>query len=1126
ASDTQVEYGLTEAYGSLSPLDPNLRTSHAVALTNLNPGTLYHYRVRSRDAAGNLAVSRDSTFRTVGSAWRVRVLLADSLTGRTAGSRSGGQFVAGGGWQVTGAADMIVYDLGFYVENGSLELELRNFSPKEQNSFPRHHIVSMFRNPWGNHHPVENQETVWDFHTGTRYAPGVKMLSWAYDQQEQNTTILEDWPRDQTHRIKVTWEGNRLTYHRDGVLQAAHTHAAPMQLRYVFLGRDLTVATDLVTGFNNNQYGAMIGPIYSNLLVTANLPAEDATPPQISAVTIRERYANGVRLSWSTNEAAVCFVEYGPTPAFGQKTPVLGPPDSSFSVTLADLRPNQTYYYRITATDNAGNRFTSSGQTFITMTRGRYVFKPAADTYVETAGLYGTHRNHGNYGWMNLGAGRGRECYLRFTVTGLDSTVATATLRLHGRQSGVGNNLVRVLNGAWKERNVTWLTKPIVSGAILDSIPLVQEKAWHNADVTAAVSGNGTFNFALIGQGPDFVSFDSRESPNHQPELLVTQQGFEASVPSVPLYGVHEITLHARQVGTNPYVDGPSVTVTFTGTTSAARGRTSRVNGFWDGGTVYRVRFSPPAWGEWLWSSASSDSGLHGKTGKLICEGRLPASHAGCNGPLRQSATFPYTLETAEGQPFFLMGDTQWSFASAKVSWPGEFKTYVDARAAQGFNYVHGQLYALRPDSNDFNEGGQAFINREVDRLNPGYWQAFDRRLAYLNEKGLTAGLMFAWANEGWQRFATTAQIDRYVQYLINRYAAYHLIWILAGEYEEASVPGGFARLGELLAANDPYHHPITTHTIDTNADDFGTADWLTVIYQQLFDPGRITTDRRYNKPVINAEFGYEGDQSAEEVRKDAWQILLRGGFLVYGNTATFHHDALMSPENLHSAGARFLAILKTFWTNNGRYAINWWRYTRFEALANERWLAGEPGVEYVVYVENAQPFRVNLSDASGTLSGQWFNTRTGEWGAPIFGVASDTFALAPPAAGYAAFLSSNTGSASSMKCQPSTAAATLGLPECFELAQNYPNPFHNETAITLALPEQGRVEVVIYDLAGREITRLYDGHLPPGYHLLRWNGKHAAGGNLSSGIYLLRVIYASPNHSREVMTRRILYLK
>lgn len=65
-SDTQVEYGRTRAYGALAPLDATLATSHREVVTGLAPNTWYHLRVRSRDAAGNLSLSRDFRFRTRG----------------------------------------------------------------------------------------------------------------------------------------------------------------------------------------------------------------------------------------------------------------------------------------------------------------------------------------------------------------------------------------------------------------------------------------------------------------------------------------------------------------------------------------------------------------------------------------------------------------------------------------------------------------------------------------------------------------------------------------------------------------------------------------------------------------------------------------------------------------------------------------------------------------------------------------------------------------------------------------------------------------------------------------------------------------------------------------------------
>jgi len=62
----QVEFGTTAAYGSASTLESSfVYTTHVQGLSGLQPGTMYHYRVRSQDAAGRLALSTDRTFTTV-----------------------------------------------------------------------------------------------------------------------------------------------------------------------------------------------------------------------------------------------------------------------------------------------------------------------------------------------------------------------------------------------------------------------------------------------------------------------------------------------------------------------------------------------------------------------------------------------------------------------------------------------------------------------------------------------------------------------------------------------------------------------------------------------------------------------------------------------------------------------------------------------------------------------------------------------------------------------------------------------------------------------------------------------------------------------------------------------------
>ncbi len=64
AATSQVEYGLTTSYGTLTTLDSSLVTSHSVSVSGLSSNTLYHFRVASADTNGNLASSTDQTLTT------------------------------------------------------------------------------------------------------------------------------------------------------------------------------------------------------------------------------------------------------------------------------------------------------------------------------------------------------------------------------------------------------------------------------------------------------------------------------------------------------------------------------------------------------------------------------------------------------------------------------------------------------------------------------------------------------------------------------------------------------------------------------------------------------------------------------------------------------------------------------------------------------------------------------------------------------------------------------------------------------------------------------------------------------------------------------------------------------
>jgi len=64
AATSQVEYGTTTAYGTLTTLNSTLATSHSQALTGLTLGTLYHYRVHSKNSSGVETISGDFVFQT------------------------------------------------------------------------------------------------------------------------------------------------------------------------------------------------------------------------------------------------------------------------------------------------------------------------------------------------------------------------------------------------------------------------------------------------------------------------------------------------------------------------------------------------------------------------------------------------------------------------------------------------------------------------------------------------------------------------------------------------------------------------------------------------------------------------------------------------------------------------------------------------------------------------------------------------------------------------------------------------------------------------------------------------------------------------------------------------------
>jgi ligand-binding sensor domain-containing protein len=72
-----------------------------------------------------------------------------------------------------------------------------------------------------------------------------------------------------------------------------------------------------------------------------------------------------------------------------------------------------------------------------------------------------------------------------------------------------------------------------------------------------------------------------------------------------------------------------------------------------------------------------------------------------------------------------------------------------------------------------------------------------------------------------------------------------------------------------------------------------------------------------------------------------------------------------------------------------------------------------------------------------------------------------------------------------------------------FSLFQNYPNPFNSITTLKYDLPFEGRIQLSIYDLMGKEVINLIHEKQAAGLHQVVWNGNDNNGKEVSSGIYL-----------------------
>jgi hypothetical protein len=534
--------------------------------------------------------------------------------------------------------------------------------------------------------------------------------------------------------------------------------------------------------------------------------------------------------------------------------------------------------------------------------------------------------------------------------------------------------------------------------------------------------------------------------------FLATLDALDAEAPpeaqavtvEVPRRETHEFTLRGRSHVANPFRDAALV-----GEFTSPSGKTIVADGFYDGGDTWRLRFAPDEVGEWRYR-------LRGEGVELSEVGLLRCTPSDRKGFIRPDPEHPYSFSYEDGTPFFPMGDTCYGLLDDSPIDEEKRTLYIKTRRSQRFNFVrmsvgHSQARADADPATYWAWGGTP-DRPDLDRFNPAVFRKLDALLGQLKSEGMNVELLLI--NLYRRPFTdpaswTPERERRWLRYLMARYASSTnvFLWTVANEYEThpdgkyrldlPSDPDWARSVARFVKSCDPYRHPVTVHPVISASaksasprggfeppwrigEFFGDGDAVDVISQQTGHMGEGTSwdeglgcwtgddrhlvaslraDRRFRKPVLNTENGYEylrGDPTSrrqvhhtDKVRRSSWRIACAGGYFAAGFHGTLGHsdawNALDRPNRYtfrieDEGAAAQLGLLYDYFA-----ALPFPKLEPFEGVTGGAAVAlADPGELYVVYLPSGGTARVDLRGAPGPFSARWFDPRTGRSGEPF----------------------------------------------------------------------------------------------------------------------------------------------
>lgn len=389
---------------------------------------------------------------------------------------------------------------------------------------------------------------------------------------------------------------------------------------------------------------------------------------------------------------------------------------------------------------------------------------------------------------------------------------------------------------------------------------------------------------------------------------------------------------------------------------------------------------------------------------------------------LRVSANRRF-LETAEGKPFFWLGDTGWLLFHKLTR--EEADRYLEDRRNKGFNVIQVMVLHTAGARNAY--GKPALVNGDPARpdLEPGgYWDTVDWMIGKAAEKGIYMALVPAWGSLAGGGQLNQSNVEAYTRFLAGRYGKRtNIIWLTGGDILGSRHLELWKTMGRTLKEVAP-SQLVTYHPFGRTQSStwFHQEPWLDFNmyqsghrrYDQDPTPGAKGEDNwRYTaedlaltplKPTLDGEPSYERIPQGlhdlkqplwtdKDVRRYAYWSVFAGAFgHTYGNgpvmAMTKTDDAkpaygVRTPWNeaIHDPGAGQMRHLKTlllsrpFFERVPDQELVVTNGSRYEYIAATR------GANYaLLYIYAARPFEVRLGRISGSkVRASWFNPRTGE---------------------------------------------------------------------------------------------------------------------------------------------------